>query len=178
MGQVLVPALVAAVVTLGIEFFAKPSLEARKERITQGHRAERDVRRHFRLLSFHLGRLMSWTRKASADRLPEQIQSIERDMKAPLDQMIEAIAQSEEASEGLARDCLLQFGSACTAYLIMAEQSHLSQEAGDRMVQSVLSPLSDIADEAVHTSSWRLIRRKRIRSKLADLSNPGAGEAT
>jgi|ERR1035437_3886897 hypothetical protein len=113
MGNVVVPALVAAVVTPGIEFFAKPSLEARKERITEKHRAERDARRHFRVLSFHLGRLLAWMKEDPAERLPEQMQSIERDLTAALDQMVEAIARSETASDDLAEDCLSTFGSAC-----------------------------------------------------------------
>lgn len=173
MRDVVVPALVAAVVTLGIEFFAKPSLEARKERITERHRAERDARRHFRVLSFHFGRRLVSARDESA-RIPELMQLIEPDMKTALDQMFEAIARSETASDDLAQDCLLEFGSACRAYLIMREHGHLTQEAADRMVLSVLDPLSDIAGEAVDAPSWRLLRRKRIRSKLADLS-PMAG---
>jgi hypothetical protein len=56
MEPALVSAAVAAVVTLLIELIAKPSIDARKERILHRHRQSREVRRRLGQLAFAIGR--------------------------------------------------------------------------------------------------------------------------
>ncbi|WP_146159621.1 hypothetical protein [Allonocardiopsis opalescens] len=54
---VLIPAAVAVCTTLLVEYFAKPWLEARKERILEAHRARREAAAVGRRIYFDLGRL-------------------------------------------------------------------------------------------------------------------------
>lgn len=55
--QIVIPALVAAIVTLGIEYFAKPQLEARKERILARARTRAEVHRQVQRIGYFLGYL-------------------------------------------------------------------------------------------------------------------------
>ena len=66
---VLTSALVAAVVTLGIEFFAKPRLEARRDRVLEQYRRHRAVRQHADVLTHWLGRLIGLIRERSTASL-------------------------------------------------------------------------------------------------------------
>lgn len=65
LSSVLIPALVAAVVTLFVEYLAKPHLEVRKERVLHRHRCAQELREAFSKLSFEVGRFQA--RENTAD---------------------------------------------------------------------------------------------------------------
>ncbi len=58
LANVAVSALTSAVVALGVEWLAKPRLEARKERLLHRHRASADVRRQLDTILFDAGKLL------------------------------------------------------------------------------------------------------------------------
>jgi hypothetical protein len=178
MRDLVLPALVAAIVTLGIEYFAKPSLEARKERLMERHRAGREARRSFRVLSFQFGRLAAWA-EIRSPAMDERRPGIERELRVALDEVLGRLAATEAPDDDLGQEALSQFAAVCEAYLVMAAANHLSPSDAALMVKEQMEPRHDLAEEGLHVPRWRFLRRRRIRTDLVDLDRSrGVGVTT
>jgi hypothetical protein len=102
---VLVSALVAAVVTLGIEYFAKPSLEARKDRIVERARRRRTIEANLRALGFRYGQLEAML-KEPGPRLELATDEVHAAIRSHTDALVKAIADgggelTDEETRGL-----------------------------------------------------------------------------
>lgn len=176
MREVVIPALVAAIVTLGIEFFAKPSLEARKERITERFRGQREARRHFRALAFELGRVLVYLDSESADVPPDfrgaRLRVMRGSMRSHLDSMVTELAPGLESRDSFVEDALLEFAALCEVYLMSASED---EAASLDIAGELLNPLADLVSEAIRAPAWRQRKRRRIQAAIDAL--PGSGAA-
>jgi hypothetical protein len=93
--NLLVAALVSAVVALGIEWLAKPRLEARKERVLRRSRASDDVRRHLDAILFSA--MMLARIQIPANLSQDQHRSRRQDVQAAADGIVPATRLLEEA---------------------------------------------------------------------------------
>jgi hypothetical protein len=164
MREVLISALVAAVVTLGIEFFAKPSLEARKERILGRHRLKGDLLKYFRRVGYRLGSL------AAHDELGAPVKGPARaDMAEDLAQLRTLLIDHPTPGDDLSYRCLSAFESECRAYLQRWQRGE--DQAG--VVEQRLSPAFFRAAEALATPQWRIHKRRKLRTSL-EQDTPGS----
>lgn len=163
---VLVSAGVSASVALGVEYLAKPALEARKERILESHRDAHRARRAFRLTE---SRLIAYIElhgfdsegidgqiRLAADALTEAISDLERAMGEPRIRMHSLGIRSLN----MLQDHGVQWGYQQTAGVA---DSGLYRIAVDRLL-----PLCEIVSDAL-SHRWLTPRERRnIRSDLAD----------
>ncbi|MEU4775535.1 hypothetical protein [Micromonospora sp. NPDC023644] len=164
--SVVAAALTAVFVTLAIEYFAKPRLEARKERILQYHKARRDGRRHLlkmREVSIRL---------SHHQRLPNARTSkrdAHRELYARFNaELLEAINGFDQAFTDVAPDVPTRLYAATTGYLGLV----LGVASSDRpwawkgaAVGLVTLHMIDVWD----TSTRRRIRWRRRIGKLEEV---------
>ena len=173
-----IPALVAALVTLVIEYFAKPQLEARKERITERHRIRRETRSHFRLLSYHFGRLLVYAQRGDDDVLDAmrglRFQEVLDPLRNHTDALRDALARQEGMDDTIAEDSLLECIAASEALLLLYDSGR--EEQADQFAIRIVDPLFDLAADAGSTTWWRPVRRRRLRTQLSGLLASSKGD--
>ena len=159
MDKVLVPALVAAFVTLLIEYVAKPRLEARKERILERHRDTRALVRAYGDVERRLGAFLALREMPEhADRLG----SARTDLVDRLRGFHETYFGTEFVEAGpLTAKAFLNFTGVAGAAIWLAERS---DEDFDRYAVADLDPLTDAMSEVLHLPRWRW-RRRRLASR-------------
>ncbi len=90
MEQVVVPALVAAVVTLGIEYFAKPWLDE--------HRRSRELLMAYNKFNFHFGQLATLRQLPTEMRTQDYEDSVADGLFEAAEELLEHLARSDEVS--------------------------------------------------------------------------------
>lgn len=89
--SVIASAFVAAVVTMIVEYFAKPGLEARKDRILEDRRRQRNALRNLDRCTFLAGRLIGLA-QLKPDEYDEEIMRTQRGQAGKMVAEIEGIA--------------------------------------------------------------------------------------
>jgi len=164
---VLISALVAAVVTLGIEFFAKPSLEVRKDRIVDNHRTRRGVLRSYNKLTFDLTRLATELRGGIPTGGPHatQVTEINQLIRDGSRELRTLDAAGGRELDDLDEVGVFSFGAALQGYVsLLGEHGEFDPRARIYVLQ-ILCPLSDLVEESLMTPRWRWrLRQLRIRA--------------
>lgn len=156
--QVIVPALVAAIVAFMVEFAAKPSLEARKERILRRHRRLWDLHRLLVQHFFLLGQIE--VALAEDYPAPERRESLLRkseDHLQLLDDYVHdpSLPVPEEVQE------LLRTIAFVSEIVVTASRQGRLEVARER--NRALDDALDLADAYLEAPRWRVIKRRRIR---------------
>jgi hypothetical protein len=167
---ILIPAFVAAFVTLSIEYAAKPRLDARRERILELHEAARKADRAFGLLCALVGRYMAWFEEGGGpiDRLDELVIQAET-----------ACAELESAlligdNLPLPRVYLKALDTVATRALAWTTVRRHGVSHGEllRYVAEQIDPLIDLADEARRLSWWQQRRRQDVHARIEATAAP------
>ena len=170
---VLIPALVATVITLSIEYFAKPQLEVRKEHLTHRYADLREVTRLMRRLEFSRGQLEVQRGGLLAGDLEES--QIYRDRHA---ETLENFGSAAHELWGKVSDSHLPWPDELDTLLVKASANaewyhaiwtHKGPDSAAG-VDAVLDDAFDTLLEYVDTPRWRLLRRSRLRKHAAKLT--------
>jgi hypothetical protein len=156
----IVPALVAAVVALGIEYLAKPRLEVRKERILARHRDTRTAIGNINSLLYVCGRLSALLESGLS--LPGRTQDFRADMLAEAKAYMVVSARTDLRINQRVESVLILFAAACETCFIFARKS---VKDADDFFRTVIDPMSDHVGELLdlHGLRWRK-RRILVRS--------------
>lgn len=166
----LISACTSGVVALGIEWLAKPRLEARKERLLARNRALAEIRRQLgRILELSI-RLSKYPRMSGLDS------ERQAEMRRPYNEYIERARTSinalDEAISDLSPELPRGFYSLFTGYLGHA-MGTLGSENTYKRKGEMLSYGTFAVRLAYETPRWRpLRRRKRIRLAESAIRNP------
>jgi hypothetical protein len=159
MSSVLVPALVAAVVTLGIEFFAKPSLEARKDRIVDRYRGRRAAKTNLRALSFRYGQLIEMLENPVGARIEHTGDEVNGAIRERVDALVRSLADGGEALDHDDMQALSSLTAGWAAYLHLSDH----HEPHDGLLRFLhrLEPIDDAVNEVFALPRWRRVARRR-----------------
>jgi hypothetical protein len=163
----LISALVAAVVTLGIEYFAKPSLEVRKDRIVDQHRTRREVLRSYNKLVFDVARLTVQLREEGAPVTYRHSQVAELNdlIREESKRLRSLVAAGGRELRDLEEAGVFLFGSALQGYVAVLARHGDDDPTGWIYVLELLDPLTDLVEQALATPRWRWrLRQRRIRA--------------
>lgn len=169
--SIVIPALVATVVTLGIEFFAKPSLESRKDRILEHQRRRRAVLRQANSIRWALARLAF---ELGAPEIPskDHYEDVHSALRREFDSFVEAVIAGGAEKE---QRPMLWFAAPIEAYFYMRRHAIIPAEALNRMVLDDLVPLTEQLVAVMATPRWRRRRRRRAMSALSAASDSLGG---
>jgi hypothetical protein len=162
----LVSAGVALVVTLLLEYAAKPRLDARKERILDGHRAAQDAVETIGRLSFVLGRFEMWEHfgeTVSEGRLPE----IGETARVETERLTAILAKRNlpfSEIEFRALDLVAQYADFWTAAV-----RHAATPGYLDFVRTDLGDATDVAEDVFALRWWQNAKRREVAAKLANL---------
>jgi hypothetical protein len=168
---VITSAIVAAIVTLSIEYLAKPRLEARKERILEDARFWRKLRASANLIAYDVGALLAIARDR-AYAFPDRVAKLHLALETSHAEFGEWWKQSEVEDEGLEFDLLINLYAGIEAYLYMMKHDQ-SQAELDRMLEENFSPLVDVVAEGLDAPKWRPIKRMRVARRFEALRMAG-----
>ena len=172
MDNVLVPALVAAFVTLVIEYVAKPRLEARKERILERHRETRALLRLFGQVTFQMGQHAV----VVTDPRDDEEDLVAALREATLDRMSAFAAAYTDAGPlsltGLGEEAVAAFAADSLALIRARQHGVVAEEGVDAQLVTRYDRLAQAVGEAVDVKPWQWRRRARARRAL-DALEPG-----
>jgi hypothetical protein len=165
--KVLVPAIVAAVVTLLIEYLAKPRLEARKERLLERARDKRSLIRVLSLLSISIAALSD----------VNAVSAVPAFVHAELQRATEYIQQARESSVTVLprlpeplRSLIARACGFTLAKIILLQLALGTHESSDLSV--AVSGLTDANDNLgvvlnyLLCPNWRLVVKLRLFEKV------------
>lgn len=164
--SVLVPALVALVVSLSTEYFAKPSLEARKERILDERRQHRSVMEQYRAVASRI--IMLSTIAEHRKRYPNTGKleaAMHAALRAEVDALLKVMTGAANGHLRLLQTGVYQFAAAVSAF----EDRHDSgedQETIDRVLLEGIVPLLNLMSDAVQIRRWRRRQRERMQARI------------
>lgn len=169
METALISATVAAIVTLLIEYTAKPRLEARKERILTGQRHAREVRAAWNRVNFEFGRLLAWERRPPVplDRLRELAANIRRDVRTILD-----LSQSSHIALSEFDEAALLHGTVDAEMLAVMIEKDADLDEVFSFARQKAEPAMDAADAALELRWWHRRTKARYREILDIRSVP------
>jgi hypothetical protein len=167
LATLLVSAGVAASTTVVIEFVAKPSLDARRERILERRRARRELIKRFTVLTTRIqdgDRRIGGTRDDWLDVLLQDVQSVADERRLLAEFFPRELAKLLDSQIGYAQG-LLNGGRIIRgdgyADTVVLPSGLTVREALSRMVSeaenSFVLPL-----QYLRTSSWRLVSKRRL----------------
>lgn len=162
--SVLVSAGVSVVVTLGIEYFAKPRLEVRRDRILEKHRRRRAVMTHWRALERGLRRLIERVRQEKPCRHDDD------DLHASISEHVgglkATIAVSDDELKNLETTDMLAVAEAWDEYeSVRAGVGRRTNYELDQLVKVEVQPLSERTFELIAVPRWRGRRRRQVRAQ-------------
>ena len=177
---VLVSALVAAIVTLMIEYLAKPTLEVRKERILLRHRQSWELLRALRVLITHLRwRLLALRATPHSAGLAEAMKSLSAELEAVGDIAISTWNEFPAEIQDL-------FVSAQAFYkglfdLVLVEAPSASPDEVVHEVDIVLKTRATefiVLEAFLRLSRWHFLRKRRLRRLAVAVAEDRRREVT
>lgn len=161
MSTVLISALVAVLTTLLVEYFAKPRLEARKERILEEARGRRLVLSKLRLTAFLFIKLHQSMHQDSPMQAFEDPDVIADRIRLTIDPTVEVAMGGDFGLSSAERASLMAY----VAVLEFWRDEPADFEQNSDMVVECL----DLAIKALETPAWRLVANHRIRRQALNL---------
>jgi len=164
---IFVSSLVAAFTTLLIEFFAKPSLEKRKQRILGEFKLQQELSEWIGKVNFLVG---AWESHSKENTIPERQDElfflIQQAMKEyPYLNLSRELGLNQHVYEVISN--LL---SALGAWNKMLEYGASSDELDKFLVKDIL-PLFELADKAILGSQVRWLPKLKLRNAFRALSS-------
>jgi len=101
--------MVAAVVTLLVEYWAKPSLEARKDAILEGQRLTRSVAAKLALADHLFTKLFAYWKQDSPMQSFEDPETTQARVVATIDPVMEAVASGQMRTSNAARYAVMAY---------------------------------------------------------------------
>lgn len=165
---VLISALVAAVITLGIEFFAKPSLEARKDRIVDQQRSRRGAKQAFGTVSFHVGQIGLLHRSPTGipDVDQKRLTKANDLLRSNLEDLQSRLAAGGDELDGLGKAGVYHFSAAAEAYVFFVDNLGPDAAPTREFFARVVDPMVDMVDELLKVPRWQGRRGRRLRAEL------------
>jgi len=170
--KVLVPALVAAAVTVLIEYAAKPWLEVRKERILGRHRSTGELIRARDVLDARLWPLFRLGHAWDARHTPEAVADALSATRQALDALAAARYRVPEQVSASVRPALLDLHSVLTEL-----RGHFANDTwGEHLdLREVIQECADCILELsayIETPRWRWRRRRALKQTASDYMAP------
>ena len=169
MSSVLISASVAILTTLLVEYFAKPRLDARKERILDEARGRRRLIARLRLTAFLFRKLHQSMHQDSPMQAFEDPDVIADRIRVSIDPTVDAAMGTDFDLSSAERISL-------TAYVAVLEfwrDEPVDFEQNSDMVLDCL----DLAIRALSTPPWSLVANNRIRKEALGLASLGGPES-
>lgn len=159
MRNLLTSAFVAAVVTLLVEYFAKPGLEARKEEILDGQRLARGLAAKLQLAEHLFAKLFASLDQDSPMQAFENPDAIRARIVQTIDPVMEAVASGQLRISDTGRGSLM-------AYVAVVE--FWRDDVGGDFRENAENALEflDLALEGLRTPWWRRRSVARLRRTL------------
>lgn len=157
---------VALVVTLLVEYLAKPWLEARKDRILDNNRGKRKAIKGVARSAYLAGRLVPYKNDPNvASKLADDMDAITKDLRECVILAYEVIDVPESVEQ--------QWIEAVTAINIFALASHTGQPT-ERVWERFFAAAQRLEDlgALLRTSKWHYRRRRRLVLKIKSSSMP------
>jgi hypothetical protein len=157
---VLVPAAVAVATTLLVEYAAKPSLEARKERILDQDRRRRTALRGVERVSYLGGRLLALREAPGVEYGRERGRAIAAELGPLIETAMEDLDVSGDPGEWW-------FGAMVTvrAHTLLVRDDRIAAGQWDEFSASV--DVIDLIGSLLVVPRWRVIRRKRLTAEAS-----------
>ena len=148
MSNILISAIVAAVVTLLVEYLAKPSLEARKDAIMEGQRLTRSVKAKLALADHLFTKLIASWNQSSFMQVFEDSETTQSRVVATIDPVMEAVAGGQMRTSNAARYAVM-------AYVAMVEVWRDDIGGDDRKNAETAQEFCQLAARSLATPWWR-----------------------
>ena len=161
MENVLVPALVAAFVTMLIEYVAKPNLEVRKERILERHRDRRILFRAFGSVYYRLGKMSVVLEADGRDPRATEIRDL---LREGIESFEATFAERGAALTSLQKQTLVHFVGAVNGMRTCKTDAQF-----DRLTDEWLIPLAHAAYTTQTIRRWQRRRIALVRRVVADV---------
>jgi hypothetical protein len=165
---VLTSALVAAVVTLSIEYFAKPGLEARKDRIVERQKRRRAVLEHVRGLGYQLGGLL-YRVEGGATGLDDDDRAT---IQVHLTALIATIASGGSEVDDLEAEGISDMTATWSVILEPAAERPQGSDSLSYLIGE-LHAMGDAVEGLLIVPTRRRRKRKRAAAQLERLVAPG-----
>lgn len=148
MGSILISASVAAVVTLLVEYLAKPSLEARKDSIIEAQRLTRSVAAKLALADHLFTKLSAVWNQDSPMQSFENPETTMRRVIATIDPVMEAVASGQMRATSTAQYAVM-------AYVALVEFWRDDVGGDERANAENARELCQLALKALSTQRWQ-----------------------
>jgi hypothetical protein len=160
---ILTAAITSAFVSLGIEWAAKPRLEARKERILQGHRAREAFRRDVIQVSVRAAKLnQPWPRSGTEEQrraLRDEKQRIYEQMEAATQTIADTVADYCLTYPTARIRNLISWYAAVVHGIVISDRTQADQAA-------IVRELSESLYDMLFVRWWHLLHRERQMREL------------
>lgn len=151
-------ALVAAVVTLLLEYFAKPALEVRKDRVLHQARAKRETIAAMRRATFAIGRILTY-RHEEPDAWNDHIVNL---AKSAEEIVIDSVPKLDV--DDTLDDWWYKVTPVTCGFLILVQHEWPSEDAWDD-IDRASDQLEAILD-AAELPRYRVLKRRRLLENL------------
>lgn len=159
MTNILISASVAAIVTLLVEYLAKPSLEARKDAIIDGQRLTRSVAAKLALADHLFNKLFAVWDQDSPMQSFEDPETTKNRVIATIDPVMEAVASGQMRTTNAAQYAVM-------AYVALVEFWRDDFGGDERANAENSQELCRLAIKALSTQRWRRRDLARIEENL------------
>jgi hypothetical protein len=171
---VLTSALVAAFVTLLIEFMAKPRLEARKERIVEEYSNTRALIRALNLCQYHIGRFVVHLDSPSRTQIDHLLfLNVKEDLSSASVELQRILLEGELRIHYFLENLLEYFCESLYLWRVLEQQQVQLSEIEELFVGRI-EPLCDLLAEVSVWNSWIWWKKAGYLTRLQEIRNKGS----